>query len=102
MNGSNYPRVVVGRLDNAPNLYPNIAPVTGAAVFNPLATFVNSPEDTESPETHLWSLSWQREFARQFVWEVGYTGSLGRNGIAQGQANYAVLTPEQAETVRTP
>jgi hypothetical protein len=101
VNGSNYPRVVVGRLDNAQNLYPNIAPVTGAAVFNPLATFVNSPEDTESPETHLWSLSWQREFARQFVWEVGYTGSLGRKGIAQGQANYAVLTPEQAATVRS-
>ncbi len=100
VNGSNYPRVVVGRLDNATDVYPNIVPVTGAAVFNPLATFVNSPEDIESPENHLWSLSWQRELARQFVWEVGYTGSLGRKGIAQGQANYAVLTEAQAATVR--
>jgi outer membrane receptor protein involved in Fe transport len=100
VNGSNYPRVVVGRLDNASGVYPNIAPVTGAATFDRTATFVNSPEDTESPESHLWSLSWQRELARQFVFEVGYTGSLGRNGIAQGQANYAVLTPDQAATVR--
>jgi outer membrane receptor protein involved in Fe transport len=100
VNGSNYPRVVVGRLDNATDVYPTIVPVTGAAVFNPLATFVNSPENIESPETHLWSLSWQRELARQFVWEVGYTGSAGRNGISQGQANYAVLTDAQAATVQ--
>jgi outer membrane receptor protein involved in Fe transport len=100
VNGSNYPRVVVGRIDNAQNIYPNIAPVTGAAVFNPLATFVNSPEDIESPESHLWSLSWQREIARTYVWEIGYSGSLGRNGISQGQANYGVLTEDQAATVR--
>ena len=100
VNGSNYPRVVVGLLDNATDVYPTIVPVTGAAEFNPLATFVNSPETIESPETHLWSLSWQRELARQFVFEVGYTGSLGRNGVSQGQANYAVLTDEQAATVR--
>jgi len=100
VNASNYPRVVTGRLDNAVDIYPNIAPVTGAPVFDPLATFVNSPEDIESPETHLWSLSWQRELARQFVVEAGYTGSLGRKGISQGQTNYAVLTAEQAATVR--
>jgi Carboxypeptidase regulatory-like domain/TonB dependent receptor len=101
VNGSNYPRVVVGRIDNALDLYPNVAPTTGAAVFSPTATFVNSPEDMQSPEAHVWSLSWQRELSRQYVFEVGYTGSLGRHGISQGQANYAVLTPEQAATVRT-
>jgi hypothetical protein len=100
VNGANFPRVVTGLLNNALDVYPNIAPVTGAPQFNPQALFVNSPEDTENPESHLWSLSWQREIARQYVLEVGYTGSLGRKGIAQGQANYAVLTPEQAATVR--
>ena len=100
VNGSNYPRVVTGREDNAIDVYPNLAPVTGAPVFNPLATFVNSPEDTESPESHNWSVSWQRELARTHVLEFGYTGSLGRNGISQGQANYAVLTPDQIATVQ--
>jgi outer membrane receptor protein involved in Fe transport len=100
VNGSNYPRVVVGRLDNAIDIYPNIAPVSGAPVFNPLATYVNSPEDTESPESHNWSLSWQRELARRYVFELGYTGSLGRNGISQGQANYGVLTADQIATVQ--
>ena len=100
VNGSNYPRVVVGRLDNATDVYPTLAPVSAVAVFDPFATFVNSPEDTESPESHLWSLSWQREVARQYVFEVGYTGSLGRKGIGQSQANYGVLTPAQAEVVR--
>jgi hypothetical protein len=101
VNSSNYPRINVGRLDNATDLYPNVAPVTGAPIFRATDLFVNAPEDIESPETHLWSVSWQRELARHYVWEVGYTGSLGRKGIAQGQANYAVLTEEQAATVRS-
>jgi hypothetical protein len=54
----------------------------------------------EYPESHNWSLSWQRELARKYVFELGYTGSLGRNGIAQGQANPAVLTADQIATVQ--
>jgi hypothetical protein len=100
VNGSNYPRVVVPTLQNVQNVYPNLLPVTGQAVFNPLATFVNSPENIQSPMNHMWSLSWQREVARQYVVEVGYTGALGRYGIAQGQGNPAVLTDAQIATVQ--
>ena len=101
VNASNYPRVVVGQAFNVVDVYPQVAPTTGAAVFNPLATFVNSPEGMQNPMSHFYSLSVQREFFRDFVAEVGYTGSTGRHGINQLQANYAVLTPEQAATVRT-
>lgn len=100
VNASNYPRVVTGLTDNAIDVYPNLAPVSGAPVFNPRATFVNAPEDTESPESHNWSASWQRALARSYVAELGYTGSLGRKGIAQSQANYAVLTADQIATVQ--
>ena len=100
VNASNYPRVVVGQAFNVQDVYPTVAPTTGAAVFNPLATFVNSPEELQNPMTHFYSLSVQREFFRDFVLEVGYTGSTGRSAIGQLQANYAVLTAEQAETVR--
>jgi hypothetical protein len=100
VNASNYPRVVTGLTNNAIDVYPNLAPVSGAPVFNPLATFVNSPQDMEYPESHNWSLSWQRELARKYVVELGYTGSLGRNGIAQGQGNPAVLAADQIATVQ--
>lgn len=100
VNGSNYPRVVTGLLNNAIDIYPNLAPVSGAPVFSPTAAYVNSPEDLENPESHNWSLSWQRELARRYVFELGYTGSLGRKGISQGQANYGVLTPAQIATVQ--
>ncbi len=100
VNGSNYPRVVTGRADNATDVYPNITSVAGAATFSPLATFVNSPEDTQSPQSDFWSFSWQRETGRHYVLEAGYTGSRGRYGVAQGQANYGVLTQAQAATVQ--
>lgn len=100
VNASNYPRVVVGRLDNAQNVYPNIAPVTGEAVFNPLATYVNTPEDAQNPMTHFWSLTVQRELAGRYTLEYGYTGNIGRNGINQLQANPGTLTEAQAATVR--
>ncbi|HKR21476.1 MAG TPA: TonB-dependent receptor, partial [Pyrinomonadaceae bacterium] len=102
VNASNFPRVVVGQI-NAPNtqdLYPNTAPVTGAPVFNPLATYVNTPENAVNPYSQLFSLSWQREFARDYVLEVGYTGSRSKNQINQLQANPGILTAAQAATVR--
>jgi hypothetical protein len=97
---SNYPRVVVGDLNNAVDVYPNTTPVSGTAVFSPLATFRNVPGDGESPMSHFWSASFQRDLADRLTMEMGYTGSLGRNGLTQMQGNPAVLTPEQAATVQ--
>ncbi len=95
VNASNYPRVVVGQQNNVLDQYPRLLPVTGRPVFNPLATYVNTPEDAQNPRTEYYSFNFQRQFFRDFVLEVGYTGSRSFNGINQLQANFAVLTPAQ-------
>ncbi|HEY3128461.1 MAG TPA: carboxypeptidase regulatory-like domain-containing protein [Acidobacteriota bacterium] len=101
VNASNYPRVVVGRQDQVFDLFPSLTPVTGAPKFDPLAVYVNTPSDARTPYTHLYSLSIQREISRSYILEVGYTGSHALNGINQLQGNPAILTPEQAATVRS-
>jgi outer membrane receptor protein involved in Fe transport len=103
VNASNFPRVVVGQIvsPNTQDLYPNVAPVTGQPVFNPLATYVNTPENAVNPYSQLFSLSWQREFARDYVLEVGYTGSRSKNQINQLQANPGLLSAAQIATVQS-
>ena len=100
VNGSNFPRVVVGRQDNATDVYPNLTAVTGAPVFSATAAFVNTPQEAATPYAQIYSFSIQREAYRDFVVEVGYTGSRGINGVNQLQANPAILTAAQAATVR--
>ena len=102
VNASNFPRVVVGQITSpaTQNLYPGVAPVTGAAVFNPLATYVNTPENAVNPYSQLFSLTVQREFMRNYVFEFGYTGSRSKNQINQLQGNPGILTAAQAATVR--
>ena len=99
VNASNYPRVVVPRQDNPVDLFPSVTPLSGSAVFNPLATYVNTPEDSVTPYAHIYSLSVQREFGRNYVLEVGYSGSASRAQINQLQANNATLSAAQAATV---
>ena len=70
-------------------------------VFNPLATYANLAADAVTPYTQLWSLSWQRELRRNYVFEVGYTGSHSLGQINQLQANPAILTPAQIATVQS-
>ncbi len=100
VNASNFPRVVVGQQNNVQNVYPNIVTVAGSPVFNPLATFVNTPADAEAPESYLYSLSWQRQFGGDYFAEFGYAGSRSLNQVNQLQLNPAVLTAAQAATVR--
>jgi hypothetical protein len=99
VTASNYPRVVVGQISNATDVYPNLAPVSGAAVFNPLATYANTPEDARTPYSQLYSLSMQREIANDYVVEFGYTGSRSLNQINQLQGNPAFLTPQDIANV---
>lgn len=100
VNASNFPRVVVPRLTNVQNVYPNLLPVSGTASFNPLATWVNSDENTQSPMAQYYSFSVQRAIG-DFIVEAGYTGSRSFHGINQIDANPArVVTPEQAALVR--
>src|SRR5262249_9634709 len=99
VDASNYPRVVVPRIDNAQNLYPTVQSVSGSAVFDPLAGYVNTPQDAQNPRTTFWNLSIQRQIGSNYQLEVGYLGNIGRNGINQLQANPATLTDAQAATV---
>jgi Carboxypeptidase regulatory-like domain/TonB dependent receptor-like, beta-barrel len=85
--------------NNVFDLYPNKLASGSSAAFNPLNTWTNAPEDVENPESRFYSLSFQRE-AGNYLFEVGYSGSRGAKGINQIHANPAVLTPEQAATVR--
>ena len=101
VNGSNYPRVVSlsAQAADLVNQFPNL--IRGnPATFNPLATFVNSPTNLQAPTTHFYSASVQRQLGREWVVELGYTGSRSYHGINQEQANPGVLTDAQAATVR--
>jgi outer membrane receptor protein involved in Fe transport len=99
VNAGNFPITTSVTQTNVLDVYPILAPPTTTPVFNPLATFVNSPEDLKNPESYLYSLSVQREIAKQFVFEIGYSGSRSINGINQLQLNPAILTAAQRQTV---
>jgi len=101
VNGSNFPRVVnlVTDRPQLPNVYPQLLRGTPPA-FNPLALYVNSPEDLQNPTTHFYSASIQRQIRRDFLFEVGYSGARSYHGIGQGSPNPSTLTDAQAATVR--
>ena len=98
VNAANYPRVVTVDVNNIQDLYPNKLTGSAGATFNPLSSWSNSAENTENPESRFYSLTVQRE-VRNYLFEVGYSGSRGAKGINQILANPAILTPEQAATV---
>jgi hypothetical protein len=100
VDASNFPRVVTAQVNNVQNVYPNLLPATATAVFNPLAAWTNSDENTQSPSAQFYSLGVQRELG-DFIVELGYSGSRGFHGINQIDLNPArVVTPEQAALVR--
>ena len=100
VNASNYPRVVSLSAQSADlvNKFPTLLRGNPTA-FNPLATFVNSPTNLQSPTNHFYSASIQRQLARDYIFEVGYTGNRSYHGIDQSQANPSVLTQAQADAV---
>lgn len=100
VNGSNYPRVVSLRTDRPDlvNAYPQLVAGKPPA-FNPLATYVNSPSNLQNPTTHFYSFSMQRQFLRDYIFELGYSGSRSYHGIGQGQSNPGTLTQAQADQV---
>jgi outer membrane receptor protein involved in Fe transport len=101
VNASNFPRVVVGEVDRTGlvNQWPNLLPVSATPRLDPFATFVNSPTDMQHPTTRFYSFSVQRQFLRNYVFELGYSGSSSYAQIRQGQANPGILTAEQAARV---
>jgi len=99
VNASNYPRVVTLDVNNIQDLYPNKVAGSATATFNPLAGWTNSAENTQSPESRFYSATVQREMGN-YLFEVGYSGSRGAKGINQILVNPAILTADQAATVR--
>lgn len=102
VTASNYPRVVNDEKfqTDLVNVYPALLPKQATAPpFNPLATWANAPADSQAPTTHFWSFSIQRQFAGDFVSEVGYIGNRSYHGLRQGQTNSAILTAAQVQTV---
>ena len=99
VNASNFPRVVTLDVNDVHDLYPNKLTGSAEAKFDPLAGWTNSAANTENPESRFYSLTVQRE-VRNYLIEVGYSGSRGAKGINQILVNPAILTPEQAATVR--
>jgi len=99
---SNYPRVVTSTTQPPAtiNLFPTLAPkITTVPALNPLMPFNNTPEDLQSPTTNFWSMSFQRQFKKDFNLEIGYSGNRSYHQIRQGEANPPVLTEDQAAAV---
>jgi len=97
---TNYPRTIVDNQFQLANVFPQLPPPqTTAPVFTPLAGFVNFLQDSQNPTTHFYSFSIQRQFSKDYIFEIGYTGSRSYHQIAQGQLNPGILTPQQAQTV---
>ena len=86
-------------VNNIIDLYPNRLTGSSTATFNPLNSWTHSAENTVNPESRFYSLTVQREVGN-YLFEVGYSGSRGYKGINQIHMNPAILTEEQAATVR--
>jgi hypothetical protein len=100
VNASNYPRVVNSITTNPVDQFPTLAPkIATLPPFNPLNAFVNTPTDTQNPTVNFWSLSFQRQFKSNYIFEVGYTGNDSYHGVRQGQGNVPILTQAQASAV---
>jgi outer membrane receptor protein involved in Fe transport len=93
------PNVSTVTINNLLDQYPNKLTGGPVAGFSPLSDYTNSAENTENPESRFYSLTMQREVGK-YLFEVGYSGSRGYKGINQVHLNPAVLTAEQAATVR--
>ncbi|MFN0123089.1 MAG: hypothetical protein ACKV2V_21525, partial [Blastocatellia bacterium] len=100
VNASNYPRVVTLDLQNLYDVFPSRQTGSAQAVFNPLATYVNSPEDLSNPMGQAFSLTIQRQLLNDYVLEFGYAGSRATNAINQLQANPGLLAAAQIQTVQ--
>jgi len=101
VTGGNFPRVRTPTLDRTQlvNTWPSLR--TGAPPgFDPRGAYVNAPENLQSPTSHIWSLSIQRQMSAGFQLELGYSGSRSYHGVRQGQLNPGILSAEQAAQVR--
>ena len=99
VNAGNFPFTSNFLVNNVVDQFPARVPPT-PVTFNPLNAFVNTQEEARTPYSQLYSFSIQREFARNYVLEVGYTGSRALDQVRQLIVNPSILTEAQAATVR--
>jgi len=98
---NNYPWNDTRMLDRGGllNAFPVAPTIPQSAGFSPLANFTNYPENAKDPTTHFYSVSLQRQFAHNYIFEMGYLGSRSYHLYAMSEHNPATLTPEQAQKV---
>ena len=99
VNAGNFPFTSVNQVNNVVDQFPARVPVS-APTFNPLNQFINTQVDARTPYSQLFSVSVQREFARNFLFETGYTGSRALDQVRQLQMNPSTLSDAQAAAVR--
>ena len=99
VNAGNFPFTTNRLINNVVDQFPARVPLT-PPVFDPLAQFINTQVDARTPYSQLFSLSVQREFSRNYLLEVGYTGSRALDQVRQLQMNPALLSDAQAAAVR--
>ena len=83
VNASNYPRRGPAASNNVQDVYPNMLPGSATADFNPLAAWTNSTENTENAGEPVLQPLLAARARRDYMFEVGYTGSRGSKGINQ-------------------
>jgi len=78
-------------------------PTLPAKVTSPTLTsssvLINIPADAQSPTSHYWTLSIQRQIHSNYVLELGYNGNRSYHLVRQSQANPGFLTPAKAAAV---
>lgn len=99
VNAGNFPFTSVNQVNNVVDQFPARVAVS-APTFAPLNQFINTQVDARTPYSQLYSLSVQREMFRNYVLEVGYTGSRALDQVRQLQMNPSLLSDAQAAAVR--
>ncbi|HUQ94500.1 MAG TPA: TonB-dependent receptor [Bryobacteraceae bacterium] len=98
MTRNNYPRNAVDERAQAAtvNQYPTIPPKPAAIPpLNPAQVFTNAMPDIQNPTTHFYSASVQRQFGRDYIAELGYSGNRSYHLQRMGERNPAILTEAQ-------
>jgi hypothetical protein len=81
------------------NAWPAPQPLPRALNFSPLQSFTNYPSDAKNPTIHFYSVSVQRELARNYIVEAGYLGSRSYHLYVMTEHNPSILTAQQVQQV---
>ena len=81
------------------NVYPNLLPASGAAIFNPLAAWTNSPEDTQNPRTRSTTASRSSASSATSSSRSATRAAGAATASTRSTSTRPVVTPAQAALV---